>query len=107
MLDEATGRSSQTRRSIAYTAFVRRIFKAAAGLLLVIVAVSLVLLVLIPHDVQHHSLGVVLFVLVPIFLFGLIVLREVSIFWFSAIYSPLDPANSRPMLFQLPPPQNS
>jgi hypothetical protein len=97
----------EMRRLIVYTASVKKSLKAAAGVLLVVVALSLVLFLLIPHDVQHHGAVAFLFALVPIFLFGLIALRKVSTFWFSAIYSPLDPANSRSLLFQLPPPLNS
>jgi hypothetical protein len=94
------------RRAIIYTTSVSRGLKAAAGVLLVVVAFSFVLFLLIPHDAQHHCAVPFLFTLVPIFLFELIALREVSTFWFSASYSPLDPAKTRPMLFQLPPPLN-
>jgi hypothetical protein len=70
-------------------------------------ALSLVLSLLVPHDFQHLGAVAFLFALVPIFLFGLIALREVSTFWLSASYLPIDPASNRPMLIQLLPPLNS
>jgi hypothetical protein len=98
---------TQLRHPIVYTAGVKKSPTEPVGVLLIAVALSLVLFLLIPHDVQQHGVIVFPFALVPIFLFGLIVLNEVSDFWLSAIYLPLDPANSRSLLFQLPPPLNS
>ena len=96
--------NAKVGRLMTYTASVKKNRKAAAGVLLAVVALSLLLFLLIPHAVQHHAAIAFFFPLVPIFLFGLIALREISTFWFSALYLPLDPANSRPTLFQLPPP---
>jgi hypothetical protein len=74
---------------------------------LLIVAVSLLLLLLIAHPADPHGLAVIGFVLIPVFLFGRVVIEDTM--W------PVDPKDDgrycpvpdRPSLFQRPPPSIS
>ncbi len=82
----------------------QRRFRAAV---LLMATVSLLLLLLVAHPIDHHGFTVVGFVLIPVFLFGRVVVEDTM--W------PTNPGNdgrhfpilARPSLFQRPPPSIS
>lgn len=71
---------------------------------LLVATVSLLLLLLSAHPADHHGLGFVGFVLIPIFLFGRLVVEDTM--WLVAPGSDVChfPFPARPSLFQRPPP---
>ena len=71
---------------------------------LLVATISLLLLLLSAHPADHHNLALVGFVLIPLFLFGRVVVEDTM--WLitpgSDVYH--FPVLTRPSLFQRPPP---
>jgi len=74
---------------------------------LLVATVSLLLLLLSAHPADHHGLGFVGFVLIPIFLFGRVVVEDKM--WLVTPGRDVCPfpVPARPSLFQRPPPSIS
>lgn len=74
---------------------------------LLVATVSLLFLLLSAHPADHHGLALVGFVLIPIFLFGSVVIEDTM--WLMAPGSDEchSPVPTRPSLFQRPPPSIS
>jgi hypothetical protein len=88
----------------AYTVLVRirRELRGVQVVLLMVVALSLLLLLLMPHAAGHAGFVLVCLTLVPVFLFGSVVIAVVDSA--VAVDASLSAAPVRAVLFQRPPP---
>jgi hypothetical protein len=73
-------------------------------IVLLTVAITLLLALMIPQPLHHHGTTLATFLLLPLFLFGIVETRTASLLPSSIEEPSAQPLTSRPSLFQRPPP---